>query len=157
MVDKCAANISSFNEVFEDAQVQLCIFHAKQAFGRKIRDKISNLTVENKEIAAKIFSSMMFSSSEEEYNELQQKLTDIGNEGLTTYFDANWGNIRETWVGHLVNKMRHCLNRTIGRVESFNRKLKTITSIVTHHCQSFLKKLCNVLIHSTSRKIGVHS
>lgn len=73
IVDKSAANISSFGTVFPNAVVQLCVFHAKQAFRRKVVQTNTGLTVDQREKAMDIFSKMLYDESTENYENFAVK------------------------------------------------------------------------------------
>lgn len=126
IVDKSAANISSFETVFPHAAVQLCIFHAKQAFKRKIIQTNVGLSKSEQEDATKIFDRMLYGECTIRYNELCHEMENIGNEPLWNYFTNNWQNCAEMWAGCYVKHYKHFCNRTTNRVECFNQKLKSV-------------------------------
>lgn len=130
MVDKNAANMASFRQVFPNAQIHLCIFHVQQIFQREITTRKRDIDEETKKTALEILSNMIYCCTEQRYNELYAELEGLDSENLMQYFNDNWHliEIRTMWVGYAVNQRAHFHNRTNNREESFNQKLKTVTS-----------------------------
>lgn len=130
MVDKNAANLASFQNVFENAQIHLCIFHVQQIFQREITTSKRSIDDETKKDALTILTNMIYCRSEHEYDQLYQQLEALGSESVMNYFNENWHveHIRQMWIGYHVNKRTHFQNRTNNRLESFNQKLKAIIS-----------------------------
>lgn len=126
IVDKSAANISSFGTVFPNVAVQLCLFHAKQAFRRKVMQTNTGLTADQRQTAMDIFSKMLYDECPTNYENLCREMEDMGNAVLWNYFNDNWNNCREMWAGCEVKHYRHFCNRTTNRVECFNQKLKSV-------------------------------
>lgn len=126
IVDKSAANISSFGTVFPNVAIQLCVFHAKQAFRRKVVQTNTGLTADQRQTAMDIFSKMLYDECPTNYANLCREMENIGNAVLLNYFNDNWNNCREMWAGCEVKHYRHFCNRTTNRVESFNQKLKSV-------------------------------
>lgn len=86
MVDKSAAVIGAFRNAFDNVSIQLCLFHAKQAFQRKVRtDAIALGPIRTKHAIA-IFSKMLYCESEQQYDDLSGELRGIGSAELTDYF-----------------------------------------------------------------------
>lgn len=128
LVDKSAANLSAFNDVFPHADIQLCVFHVLQIFNREITTKKRSITDIDRENALEILYKMVYAKSERIYFDLYQQLVALNLEKVTEYFDRNWHEIRQMWVANYVNKLRTFENRTNNRVESFHQKLKTVIS-----------------------------
>lgn len=128
MVDKNAANLASFEEIFPAARIHLCIFHVQQIFQREITTKKLSIDEETKKEALQVLSDMVYCVSEREYNTLYQDLQTLGSNSLMRYFNGNWHaeDTRKMWVGYSVNKRTHFSNRVNNRSESFNQKLKAI-------------------------------
>lgn len=126
--DKSFANRSAFNAVFPWVEHHLCVFHVFQIFEREITTAKRSITTEQKTRIHAILRAMVYAESETRYVELYDKLRRLNCQKVNEYFDANWHNIRNQWVGFYVNQYRHYENRTNNRLESFNQKIKLVVS-----------------------------
>lgn len=69
---------------------------------------------------------MCYSRSEEIYDELYEKLTQLNLPKVLDYFNDNWHNIRDEWVLFGRNGNSNYFNNTNNRSESMNKNLKSI-------------------------------
>lgn len=128
MSDKSFANRNAFKASFPHAEHQLCVFHVLQIFNREITTKKRNIGTDEKNQALRIMQRMVYAQSEIEYTEHYRKLRALDCEQVTEYFDNNWHNIQEQWVGYHVNRHLNFENRTNNRLESLNQKIKAVVS-----------------------------
>lgn len=128
MVDKHISNLTTFTQVFPNAQINLCIFHVAKNFRDQITTKKRNITKEVKTEALSVVTQMIHVETEQEYDDLYESLKGIASDNLIHYFDTHWhtDEIRKMWAGYHVNQTSHYDNRTNNRTESFNQKLKTL-------------------------------
>lgn len=153
MVDKGAANIASFNEVYPNAEIHLCVFHIHQIFHRQISVKDMNIDLNTKKKAIEILSSMIYARNQDVYDRLYGELQLLNSPKILEYFNNHWHpeEYRKMWVGYYVNKRKHYQNRTNNRVESFNQKLKHIISSYAP-LKEFFKDLTMLLSSISSEK-----
>lgn len=128
MSDKSFANRNAFRAAFPNAKHQLCVFHVLQIFIREVTTAKRNLTVAQKDEAIRILRRMVYANSQAEYDNLYRALRNIRSTELMAYFNDNWHNIIEQWVGFKVNQHANYENRTNNRLESLNQKIKSIVS-----------------------------
>lgn len=126
MVDKHVSNLATFNVVFPNAEINLCVFHVKQIFVREVTPKKRNITKDVQKQALDILSKMIYCKSENEYLQLYQQLEEIASAELMEYFNDNWHKeeVKPMWLGFYINNGSHFHNRTNNRTETFNQKLK---------------------------------
>lgn len=153
MVDKGAANIASFNDVYPNAQIHLCVFHIQQIFQRQISVKDMNIDMNTKKNALNILTGMIYAKNQAEYDRLYGDLQLLNSPKILEYFNNHWHpeEWRKMWVGYYVNKLNHFQNRTNNRVESFNQKLKHIISSYAP-LKEFFKDLTMLLSSISSEK-----
>lgn len=80
---------------------------------------------------------MVYSESEEIFQELYKKLLLIGTPALLTYFNNHWLGIRDEWTYYSMSK-GNLRNYTNNRLESINAKIKQL--IKRHPLIPFFKK-----------------
>lgn len=71
---------------------------------------------------------MIYAKSKTEYDLCYRELQQLRSNELKQYFDQNWHNIQEQWVGYLVNNFKNYANRTNNRLESLNQKIKSVVT-----------------------------
>lgn len=128
MSDKSFASRNAFQNEFPHAKHQLCVFHVLQIFNREITTHKRKCTQGQREQALKILKKMVYARSVTEYDQLYRNLRRINCPRVIEYFDSNWHNIKEQWVGYEVNKFANFENRTNNRLESLNQKIKAVVS-----------------------------
>jgi len=70
---------------------------------------------------------MVYSETEDVYNDLLKSLDKINSPELNHYFMENWHPIRSQWCMFGQNSLSHFRNRTNNRLERFNRDLHDTT------------------------------
>lgn len=126
--DKSFACSLAFRQAFPQASHQLCIFHVIQIFEREVTTKKRNIDIEQKNRIHGILRAMVYADSEARYMYLYTKFKQMNCPEMHQYFDDNWHNIRQRWVGCYVKHFLHFGNRTNNRLESFNHQIKSIVS-----------------------------
>lgn len=77
LTDKGAANINAVNNQFPNVAHHLCVFHVSQAFQREITTKKRNITKIERQNCLKILTQMIYSHSNDRYNELYTELQNM--------------------------------------------------------------------------------
>lgn len=126
MSDKSCDNRNAFQAAFPNAEHQLCIFHVHRIFDREVTTQKRNLTIQQRADAIRILRRMVYATSQTDYDNLYQSLRNIRSPELMSYFNDNWNNITEKWVGFKVNQHVIYENRTNNRLESSTKKLNQL-------------------------------
>lgn len=71
---------------------------------------------------------MVYAQNQREYDNSYRALEHINSPELMSYFNNNWNNITEQWVGFKVNRHLNFENRTNNRLESRNQKIKSVVA-----------------------------
>lgn len=128
MSDKAFANRNAFRSAFPKAKHQLCVFHVLQIMNREITTQKRNLKPAVREVALRIVRRMVYAKTQTEYDECHRELAGLNSRELTDYFENNWDNIQDQWVGYKVNQHANFENRSNNRLESLNQKIKTVVT-----------------------------
>lgn len=83
---------------------------------------------EQRDLARECIRKVVHSSTEDEYNNAKEDLSDATNTSFIGYFTNNWDNYKEQWVSFLRDQYLHFANTTNNRLECHNQKLKDVTS-----------------------------
>lgn len=126
--DKSFANRNSFKASFPHAHHQLCVFHVLQIFNREVTTKKRDILKGQRSYALKILRKMVYAQDAREYTQLYNSLVRMNCPQLLLYFNENWHNIQDQWVGYLINSHANYENRTNNRLESLNQKIKMVVS-----------------------------
>lgn len=105
-----------------DAEVYLCSVHAE----RTLKESAKGETCKDDLIAA--FKGMIYSETEEEFQQYYSTLKKVGSQNLVDYFDDNWLRIKEVWSLKYRILVLTLRNHTTNRVESHNQKLKIVSA-----------------------------
>ncbi|KAK3912071.1 Protein FAR-RED IMPAIRED RESPONSE 1 [Frankliniella fusca] len=137
VVDHDMSEISSLKEVLPHVDVQLCSFHVPNSFKRRTK------TEKKKEEVREILQKMIYSKTDEEYNELYESLKQVASSAfMTDYFNKYYHNCPSAWTRKSKSKSPNLGNDTTNRNESMNQKIKGIVD------RSFELKECIVQIRS---------
>lgn len=71
---------------------------------------------------------MVYAESSGAYGKCYRSLQSMRCPQLQSYFDDNWHNIQEQWVGYLVNQHLNFGDRSNNRLESLNQKIKSVVT-----------------------------
>ena len=110
------------------ANLQICLFHVLKTMRGVITAEKLGISQAEHQLALEIISKIVYSRSEESYQELKKQLEDSTPKLVYDYFLKNWDKIRNEWVEGLKSGACHFLNRTNNWVESINAKLKSVVS-----------------------------
>jgi len=99
-----------------------------KTFRREIPSEKVRITAAERYMVLEIMQRMAYSTTEENYMKCYEELKATKLTKVIEYFDANWHEIREEWVGGLRDENLTYQNRTNNRVESINQKLKSVIS-----------------------------
>ncbi|CAD6241459.1 GSCOCG00012624001-RA-CDS, partial [Cotesia congregata] len=122
MTDKDLTERKALKELFPNASTQICRFHVLKIFSTHITTKIMNISNEEKDFCLSLLSKIVYSNSEEEYNEYYEKLVEKAPVQVVEYFNSNWNDNREEWCTYLM--VNNLGNNSNNRVESMNGKMK---------------------------------
>lgn len=125
--DKDFADRSIYQEQFPEAVLQICLFHVLRTFNREITPAKRDITVKGRTDALTVLQSLVYSRSQEDYDNLYQQLLNLNLEEVTKYYDTNWHNIKEQWTLFGRNQHSNYLNATNNRSESLNHKIKMVS------------------------------
>lgn len=125
-IDKAQSEIASIKEVLPNAEIHLCDYHVKDAFSRV---NVKNLVKDKEtwEEVDKLVKKMIHSHTKEEYDSLYEDLNEAagGKEcDFMKYFNKNWHNCGLVWCDYQRNGSFTLGERTTGRLESHNAKIK---------------------------------
>lgn len=141
LVDKDQSEIGSVKAVIPHAEVHLCDFHVKEAMKRGGNKCISNYD-EIKPIVNKLIHAHTKEDYDEAYEELKNckekvkpeyaksfpHLITVPEKPFLSYFNKNWHESDLVWSEFQRNVSFNLGERTTGRVESHNGKIKIIVS-----------------------------
>jgi len=140
MTDKDTNERNVIHDIFPDAQLLICLFHALRTFHREITCDKLGITPQERDQSKVLFEKICYSHNEEEYQKLYDTLKSFALAQVMDYFDKNWHAIRNEWAVGLTYESGNFLNRTNNRLESFNGKLKSVIDSFSN-LQEFFEKL----------------
>jgi transposase-like protein len=122
MIDKSMAEIAAIESIFPNTAIELCHFHALEAFRRKISSLQCDASTkeELRQIVVKLCECRSLEVYEKLVDELRGKDCDFWE-----YFEANWNRKKERWVMFAQQTRVNFGGRTTNRLESFHQKLKS--------------------------------
>ncbi|XP_034245761.1 uncharacterized protein LOC117647896 [Thrips palmi] len=125
MIDRDQSEIAAIKKVFPNAEVHLCDYHVKEAQKRTGSKKKADSPWEELE---PLVHKLLYAFSKEEYDKGYanlQKAAGAKSEFMV-YFDKYWHNSDLIWTEYKRNLSLTFGERTTGRVESHNSKIKAI-------------------------------
>ncbi|GFR62182.1 zinc finger SWIM domain-containing protein 1, partial [Elysia marginata] len=123
MVDKDLNSIGRLEDVFPDALCELCLFHVKKAFKKKI-DGLQASSDTKKEIRM-LVEKCCNATSPQQYDQLKEELLTL-HQPFSQYFLENWDGMRERWVRFARSEHINLGDSTNNRIESYHQKLKSV-------------------------------
>lgn len=124
MTDKDLTEQKVLKELFPNSCTQMCRFHVLKIFSTHITTKAMKITSEEKDSCLSLLKNIVYSNSEEEYNEYYNKLLEKAPVEVVEYFNSNWHDNREEWCTYLM--VKNLGNFTNNRLESINGKIKNL-------------------------------
>ncbi|XP_065320617.1 uncharacterized protein LOC135928176 [Gordionus sp. m RMFG-2023] len=128
VADKDMADRHAFYDSFPGVSIHICIFHALRIFKREITVDKRNITSSEIKIVLDILQKMVYSKTEDIYNDLHSKLIELDMPLVSLYFNIKWHHIRKEWAIYWRNESPHLLNLTNNRLESLNQKIKRVVN-----------------------------
>ncbi|XP_065320616.1 uncharacterized protein LOC135928175 [Gordionus sp. m RMFG-2023] len=128
VADKDMADRHAFYDSFPGPSIHICIFHALRIFKREITVDKRNITSSEVKIVLDILQKIVYSKTEDIYNDLHSKLIELDMPLVSLYFNINWHHIRKKWMIYWRNESPHLLNLTNNRLESLNQKIKRVVN-----------------------------
>lgn len=126
MTDKDATERGAIRQVFPNATLKVCIFHALQAFGREVTRDSMGVDSKTREECLTLFQNLVYSESLEHFKKNYSTFRKSVPEKVLAYYEKNWHPIKEDWSEYA---LRHAsfLNFTNNRIECLNGKAKDST------------------------------
>lgn len=122
MVDKDLNEISKIMEVYPHVSIMLCRFHVLKAFRSGTADHCDK---ENRDQIRGLLETMVYSPSEEEYNDAMIEIANISSE-FCDYFERSWSTCKQSWAGFCLKDVPHSGHYTNNVIESHNQKIKAV-------------------------------
>lgn len=92
--DKDFSDRNIYEEMFPDAQLQICLFHVFVTFKREITPEKRGITAAERIIVLEILEKLVYSQTSRQYDELYERLLRLGLQLVTDYYNNNWHNIK---------------------------------------------------------------
>ena len=141
IIDKDFTEYKVLKEEFPNAVILYCQWHVIKALFKCLSDYDVNKG--DRDDCRQIIRSLVFSSSQSEYERWRQELVDSTNEEFRKAFWSNWDSCKSMWVTFERDQAVHFANTTNNRLESHNQKLKDVTS----RSSSLSEMFQNVLLY----------
>ena len=141
VIDKDFTEYKVLKEEFPNAIVLYCQWHVIKALFKCLSDYDVNKG--DRDECRQLIRSLVFSSSQSEYERWRQELFDSTNEDFREAFVNNWDSCKSMWVTFERDEAIHFANTTNNRLESHNQKLKDVTS----RSSSLSEMFQNVLLY----------
>jgi len=87
------------NDIFPDAKLLICLFHALRTFHREITCDKLGITPQERDQSKVLFEKLCYSDNEEEYQKLYDTLKSFAPAQIIDYFHKNWHPIRHESYG----------------------------------------------------------
>ena len=127
MADKDGTRRKVVREYYPECSLLICLFHSLRSFKREVRDSAYEMTESQQNTLKKIFQKMAYTPNKVFYMEQYNLFLENSSAVFSEYFIKNWHGIREQWVRGYMFVRESYFNTTNNRLESFNRKLKSVT------------------------------
>lgn len=124
-MDKDQSEIAAAKEVAPHAEIHLCDFHVKDSFERAGKQKQGK---EYMEKVHPVIVDMIHAHTEEEFKASYEKLQTVGNDSFMKYYHKQWHNSDLVWTDYKRNATFNLKERTTGKLESQNGKIKIAVS-----------------------------
>ena len=116
---------SVFQKEFPDAVLHLCLFHTLRSFRREVTCVKLGIRPGERDHALELFTKLVYSKSENEYDENYQELLQSGLSTVISYYN-NWHPIRLEWVECFKGVNFSLGETTNNRLENINGKIKSV-------------------------------
>lgn len=126
MTDKDMAERDAIRQEFSDASLLLCVFHVLRSMSREITTTKMGINEAQRASALKVMQSLVYASTESQYDSLRDHLHSTMPASVVRYFEANWHTCRCEWVLCWQRENVTFGERTNNRLESVNRRLKAV-------------------------------
>ena len=126
MSDKDFNERSVFRKEFPDAVLHLCLFHTLRSFRREVTCDKLGIRPGERDHALELSTKLVYSKSENEYDENYQELLQSGLSTVISYYNINWHPIRLEWVECFKGVNFSLGETTNNRLENINGKIKSV-------------------------------
>ena len=128
ITDKDFTERAVFNEVFPEASLHICLFHALRSFHREVTCDKLGIRPGERDHSLKVITQLAYSCSEDEYDDHYANLLESAPKSVINYYNANWHEIRNEWVECFKSVCVTLGERTNNRLEFINSKVKSVCS-----------------------------
>ena len=134
VIDKDFTEWSVLEEVYANAKVLLCQWHAVCAVEKKLADKKLLLSADNQLLLKQLFEQALNATTEKDFkaawNRLEQKSNSL-NRKVTRYLRKNWHTCKDMWSSVGRKKFFTAGNTTTNRLEAIWHQLKLMLGITS--------------------------
>ncbi|CAH0729997.1 unnamed protein product, partial [Brenthis ino] len=155
MTDKDPSERAALREIFPEVNLLICSFHVQQIFHRQITVGKRGVTSEEKDDLLLILRKLVYSESEEDYDETYTEFCEVAPEEVIDYYNTNWHSIKDEWVLYRMNAHGNLNNNTNNRAESTHAKGKQIVPL--HSSLVEFGKNIFVFFRAQARQIKIKS
>jgi zinc finger SWIM domain-containing protein 3 len=128
MSDKDFVERNVMREEFPQASLLICLFHVLRTFRREVTCERMGIRASQRDLCLDILQQIVYSKSQDEYDQKVELLMATGLESVCTYFRNSWDPIKEEFVECFKGRALTLGNRTNNRLESINEKIKSVCS-----------------------------
>ncbi|KAJ1519023.1 hypothetical protein ONE63_011371 [Megalurothrips usitatus] len=127
VIDKDQSEVAAINTVLPNSEIHLCDYHVKEVFKRAY---VRKLTDKNWDEVDPLIKKLIHAYSKEDYDMAYNQLSSlVGKDSkFMVYFNNNWHNSPLVWTEYKRNMSFTVGERTTGRVENRNGKIKQVIS-----------------------------
>lgn len=148
MSDKDMVERNVIKNCLPHVKLKICVYHTLRTFNREISSAKRGITTEQRSEALRILQKMVYSTTNEEYENLYEELK-LLPESIVNYLDENWSHIKDEWVLSTDFFRDSFYNTTNNRTESINSKVKSV--VKTHSfLEDFIRQFFKLI---TSQRI----
>jgi len=126
MTDKDMAERDAVREELQQASLLLCIFHVLRSMSREVTTAKLHISEQQRASALKELQAIAYSTTEQQYDSLRDRLHASMPAGVVRYFEANWHPCRFQWVQCWQQQNVTFGERTNNRL---NRRLKAVVKV----------------------------
>ena len=128
ITDKDFTERSVLTAAFPGAQLQLCLFHTMQSFGREVTAIKMSFRPEQRNTVLSLLHRLVYSKNQEEYDRHLAALEQANFPMVMDYVKRSWHSIRWEWVVGLKAESLMLSQHTTNRLESLNKHIKSVIS-----------------------------
>ena len=155
ITDKDLVERAVYTELFPQAQLNFCPFHALKSFRTQVTTEAMKITSAERNHFLEILQALAY-SKRDTHEELHEKLKQTGHPLVIDYYKNNWHPIRHEWVIGLKTSI-HFGNNTSNRIESLNQKIKQVVTRNSSFPEFFSHLRIALKSHRREREIRTYT